>query len=112
MTDFMLQNNGKIFLNDMVYQNVMKWSSKVKSLKLFYINTNQNTYKIYSVFMRHIMETEETYKAEHNKDDGDIGLFEWGQIGIVLRVLYKGIIIIKKLNIKRIIYKFGSEKIG
>ncbi len=29
---------------------------------------------------KHIMETEETYVGEYNKDNGDIGLFEWGQI--------------------------------
>ncbi len=46
----MAQNNGKIFLSDMVYQNVMKRSSKVKSLKLFHINNTQNTYK-YIVFL-------------------------------------------------------------
>ncbi len=90
----------------------MKWSSKVKSLKLFQINNNKNTYKLYSVFICHIMETEETYIGEYNKDDGEIGLFEWRQIGIILATLYKHIIIIKKWNRKGIVYKFHSEKIG
>ncbi len=49
--------------------------------------------------MCHIMETEETYVGEYNNDDGDIGLFGWGQIGIILGALYKDIIIIKKWNI-------------
>ncbi len=53
----MLQNDQKIFLNDMLHWKVMKRSSKVKSLKLFYINSNKNTYKyigfLYIIIWKH-----------------------------------------------------------
>ncbi|MCP4140259.1 MAG: hypothetical protein GY755_08220 [Chloroflexi bacterium] len=58
------------------------------------------------------METVKTYEGEDNKNDIDIGLFDSGQTGIILGALCKDIIIIKKLNIKGIIYKVDSEKIG
>ncbi len=62
--------------------------------------------------MCYIMKTEKTCEGEYNKNDRDIGLFDSGQTGIILAALYKDIIIIKKWNIKGIIYKFDSEKIG
>ncbi len=64
------------------------------------------------VFLWHILYTEKTYEGEDNKNDIDIGLFDSGRTGIILGALCKDIIITKKLNIKGIIYKFDSEKIG
>ncbi len=90
----------------------MKWSSKVKSLKLFYMYRNQNTYK-YILFLSCIIwKTENTYECGHNKNDTDIGLFDWEQTGLKETALYEDIIIIKKWNMKTLIYKFQCSKIG
>ncbi len=53
-----------------------------------------------------------TYEGEHNKNDGDIGLFDLEQIVIIEEAFDKDIIMNKKWNVKRIIYKFVAENIG
>ncbi len=58
------------------------------------------------------MKTLKTYEGEYNKNDRYIGLFDLEPIVIIKKALDKDIIIIKKWNIKRIMYKFDAENIG
>ncbi len=62
--------------------------------------------------MLHNMETRKTDEGGYDKNDRDIGLIGWWQIEIITAAQYEDIIIIKKWNIKRSIYKFDAEKIG
>ncbi len=53
-----------------------------------------------------------TKMKEYDRNDRNIGLFGLEKKEIIQDALFKDIIIIKKWNIKRIIYIFNSEKIG
>ncbi len=58
------------------------------------------------------METRKAYEGEYDENDRDIGLFDRNKIRTIWGASYKDIIIIKKLNITRTIYKFAADNIA
>ncbi len=99
----MLQNRQLIFVAPIFHHMVMKTLRELFTLKCICFSSNKNTYK-YSAFMLYKMETGETYECKDNNNDRNISLFDWKKIGIIKTALDKDIMIIKKWNVKRIMY--------